>query len=212
MSPVILGTAAAGLFCIGRYDQKIVPDIKTTAVTAAAGIAGSRLLCWYMGPGEMLPRLLLSVVIGCLLLACLTDLAIYRVHNFVWWTAGGALGLLLFCGGGVYAERLREELPGILIFCILQLAVFGRMYGRADCYAFCVCAAAEAVMGMKPADFLSHMYFSFLLLVLVQAGRKNISSNGRLREPVPFLPYVTAGFYFTLIFDKICCETVVPLS
>ena len=212
MSPVILGTVAMGLFCIGKYDQKIVPDRKVTAVIAVAGFAGSRFLSWRLGPGEILPRLLLSVVMGCLLLACLTDVVTYRVHNFVWWTAGFATVILFFRRWGEGFGLLGNKVPEVLIFCVLQLWLFSKMYGRADSYAFCVCAAAEAGLGMGLIEFLTHMYFSFLLLVAVQACRKNITRRGCLKEPVPFLPYITAGFYIIIIFHKICSETVVPLS
>lgn len=212
MSPVILGTAAAGLLCIERYDQKIVPGRKVTVMIAAAGLVGSGLLRWRLGPGEIFPRLLLSVVIGCLLLACMTDVAIYRVHNFVWWTAGLAAVILLFCRRSECLQLLRNEVSGIFIFCALQFFLFGKMYGRADGYAFCVCAVAEAGLGMGLIEFLTHMYFSFLLLAGVQAFKKNISVKGHLKEPVAFLPYITAGFYLIIIFHKICGETVVPLS
>ena len=212
MSPVIIGTAAAGLFCIGRYDQKIVPGKKVTALVAVAGFVGSGLLRFGLGPGEYLPRLLLSVVMGCLLLACLTDVAIYRVHNFVWWMAGLAVVTLFFCRGVEGFPVLRNKISELLIFCTLQLCLFGKMYGKADCYAFCVCAAAEAGLGMGLTDFLTHMYFSFLILAVIQICRKNISRRGHLEEPVAFIPYITAGFYLIIIFHKIYSETVVPLS
>ena len=212
MSPVILGTAAAGLFCIRQYDQKIVPGKKAAVVVVAAGFMGSCLLRFSLGPGEVFPRLLLSVVIGCLLLACLTDVAIYRVHNFVWWAAGSAIVILLFCRFFEGSPLLGNRAPEILIFCALQLGLFSKMYGKADCYAFCVCAAAEACLGMGLTEFLTHMYFSFLLLAAVQICRKNISRKGHLKEPVAFLPYITAGFYLLIIFHKIYSETVVPLS
>lgn len=212
MSPVILGTAAAGLLCIGRYDKRIVPGRKVTVMIAAAGFVGSGLLRWRLGPGEIFPRLLLSVVIGCLLLACMTDVVIYRVHNFVWWAAGLAAVILFFCRRRESFRLFGNEVSGILIFCALQIFLFGKMYGRADCYAFCVCAAAEAGLGMGLTEFLTHMYFSFLLLAAVQVFRKNISLKGHLKKPVAFLPYITAGFYLIIIFHKICGETVVPLS
>ena len=200
MSPVILGTAAAGLLCIERFDQKIVPGRKEAAAAVAAGLAGSVLLRWSLGPGEIFPRLLLSVVVGCLLLASLTDAATCRVYNFVWWPAGAAALALFGCGGPEGFWLLIRTVPEMLIFCTVQIRLFGKLYGRADCYAFCVCAAAEAGLGMKFGDFL------------IQACRKNISRKGQLKEPVAFVPYITAGFYLTIIFHKICGETVVPLS
>ena len=60
--------------------------------------------------------------------------------------------------------------------------------------------------------FLAHMIVAFALLLPVQAVKKNIATGGRLKAPVPFLPYVTTGFVVILIFHKIYGETVVPLS
>lgn len=198
MIAVILGTVAAGLFLIGRLDRTVEFSGRVKAAIALAGMAGSMLLNRKPEPG-LLPRLLLSLFIGCLLLACVTDLAICQVHNFVWWVAGSAGGLLFF-------ERLRRVPEGnghlvseLAVFCVIQLVVFGRLYGRADCYAFCVCAVMEAALGIGLKGFLVHMLFSLGLLTAKQAVRKNIGHDGNLRRPVPFLPYITAGMYLMLI-------------
>lgn len=211
MMSVILGTVAVGLFLIGRLDQTVEFPRKVKAAIILAGMAGSALLNRRPELGQLLSRLLLSLFIGCLLLACVTDLAICQVHNFVWWIAGSAGGLL-------FLERLQRmpEENGHLVFelaafCVIQLVIFGRLYGRADCYAFCVCAVMEAALGIGLKGFLGHMLFSFGFLSAKQAAGKNIGHDGNLRRPVPFLPYITAGMYLVLIFENIR-ETVVPLS
>lgn len=199
MMSVILGTVAAGLFLIGRLDQVVEFPRKVKAAIVLAGMVGSVLLNRKPEPGQLLPRLLLSLFIGCLLLACVTDLAIRQVHNFVWWIAGSAGGLL-------FLERLWRMPKGnghlvseLAVFCVIQLVVFGRLYGRADSYAFCVCAVMEAALGIGLKGFLVHMLFSFGLLAAVQTARRNIGPDGNLRRPVPFLPYITAGMYLVLI-------------
>lgn len=202
MTLVILGTVTAGLYLIKRLDQAIELSRRRVLAIALAGFTGNGILCWRLGPQELFSRLLLSVILGCLLLACITDLAIYQVHNFVWWVSGIAAGLLLFVETRRVIGIAGSVLPELLAFCIIQIVLFGRLYGRADCYAFCVCAGAEAGLGMGIADFLKHMILAFLLLTVVQAFRKNISRKGNLKKPVPFLPYITTAFYLLLLCES----------
>lgn len=136
-----------------------------------------------------------GVLAVCLAFACITDCRTCLVYNFTWWIAGAAAGVLLF------AERERLEgdfLLELVIFILLQLLLFSRMYGRADCYAFCVCAVAEAAVGLPLSGYLFHMLLSFLLLAFVQGLRHNIDKGGNLRRPVPFLPYITLAFWALL--------------
>lgn len=200
MTPVILGTVAAGLFLIGRLDQAIELSHRRMLSIALAGITGSWLLRWRLGPQEIFSRLFLAIILGCLLLACITDLAICQVHNFVWWFGGIAAGLLLLTEIRRKSGIIGSLLPELLVFCVIQLVLFSRLYGRADCYAFCVCAGAEAGLGFGIMGFLQHMFFAFLLLAVVQAFRKNITRKGSLKRPVPFIPYITTAFYLLLFF------------
>ena len=207
MSLVILGTTAAGLALIRWLDLEIRPGKREGLAVLGAAALGSMLNGWLLGQGALFARLSLSLLMGCLLLACVTDMAICQVYNFVWLVSGAAAVILL-------ADRKRDAaiIWEVLLFCVIQMVLFARMYGKADCYAFCVCAAAEAGLGSGMRGFLIHMLISFLLLATVQVMKKNIGLGGRLKKPVPFLPYITAGFYFMLIFIKICDEIVVPLS
>lgn len=207
MSLVILGTIAAGLALIRRLDREIVPGKKEKLAVLGAGILGGILNGWIFGQGALFSRLSLSLLMGYLLLACITDMAICQVYNFVW-PVSGAAALMLLADRGWEAAAVGE----ILLFCAIQMALFARMYGKADCYAFCVCAVAEAGLGFGMMGFLIHMLMSFFLLAAVQAVRRNIGQGGSLKRPVPFLPYITAAFYIMLIFVKICDEIVVPLS
>lgn len=207
MSMVIWGTVAAGLALIGRLDRAILPGAKGKAAVLAAGAAGSVLLEQILDQGETPAKLALSLVMGCLLLASVTDAAICQVYNFTWWLSGAAAAVLM----AVNFQGIRA-VGELLLFCGLQFLLFDKMYGRADCYAFCVCAAAEAGLGFGMAGFFFHMSAAFLLLAFVQAVKKNIGGGWRLKKPVPFLPYITAAFYMMLLFVKICREMVVPLS
>lgn len=76
----------------------------------------------------------------------------------------------------------------------LQFMLFARMYGKADCYAFCVCAIAGASLGMGFPDYLWQMLLALCLLFPVQLLRRNIGKSGNLKQPVAFLPYITLAF------------------
>lgn len=207
MSLVIFGTIAAGLALIRWLDLEIRPGKKDMLAVLGASVLGSVLNGWLLGQGVLFAGFSLSLFMGCLLLACVTDMAIFQVYNFVW-IVSGAAAVMLFAGRKPEVAVVWE----LLLFGVIQMALFARMYGKADCYAFCACAAVEAGLGSGMRGFLTHMLVSFFLLTAVQAMRKNIGPRGHLKKPVPFLPYITAGFYIILIFMKICDEIVVPLS
>lgn len=142
-----------------------------------------------------------SVIAVCLLFACITDCKTCQVYNFTWWFSGTAALLLLVTGEKPVSL---ENIAGLGLFLILQLKFFSKMYGRADCYAFCVCAAAETAAGMGLAEYLLHMLAAFFLLSVVQGARRNIAGNGNLKHPVPFLPYITLAFWALLWYHYSC--------
>lgn len=136
-----------------------------------------------------------AVIAVCLLAACIMDCRTCLVCNVVWWISGSAALLLLMMN----RQRIQpENLLWLGIFAALQGGLFSRMYGRADCYGFCVCAAAEASAGIGPTGFLAHMLLAVGLLAVVQAFRRNIGRDGNLKRPVPFLPYITLAFWALL--------------
>lgn len=142
----------------------------------------------------------LCIILGCLMTACITDLLYYKVHNFLWWVSGATATCMVF---RLWITRLSDrkfygELAGLLIFILLQLLFFSKMYGRADCYAFCVCAAAEFGLGMHIFEFLLHMLVAYIILFIIQIYRKNIGKTGNLKASVAFVPYITASFLIIL--------------
>lgn len=140
-------------------------------------------------------ELLWLVLAASLLFACATDCKSCEVYNFTWWI-GGAAALLLLAGerDNVSAANIVQ----LLCYIALQLLFFSRMYGKADCYAFSVCAVAEAAAGMQLKEYLVHMLIAFVFLALVQGVKHNIADNGNLKRPVPFLPYITLAFWTLL--------------
>lgn len=137
--------------------------------------------------------MLLSALAACMLAACVMDLESCMVYNYVWWTGGIAAGILM--GSGV------KEIPWeLILFILLQELFFCRMYGRADCHAFSVCAMVEAAWGMNMQVYLIHMLLAFVLLAVVQGIGRNIGRNGNLKQPVAFLPYITLSFWGVILF------------
>lgn len=147
---------------------------------------------------------LLGILAGCLLAACTMDLWEQAVYRFVWQVGSGVAGIILL---SVVQRELRDGevgkialIAGLLLFILIQYMLFGRMYGKADCHAFCTCAIVFAAMGGGFRDYVLHMAMAFLGLALVQWLRGNIASDGNLREPVPFLPYITVSFWLWVDF------------
>lgn len=142
-----------------------------------------------------------SVIAVCLLFACITDCRTCQVYNFTWWISGTAALLLLATGEKSMDVECAAELG---FFMLLQLKLFSKMYGRADCYAFCVCALAEAAAGLGLAGYLVHMLTAFCLLAVIQGIRRNVDRRGNLKQPVPFLPYITLAFWTLLWYHYSC--------
>lgn len=146
-------------------------------------------------------EVLWGVIALCLLFACVTDCRTCRVYNFTWWISGTAAILLLMSGKNCLSM---EDVVGLGLFVFLQMRFFSEMYGKADCYAFCVCALAEAAAGMGLWEYLVHMLGAFCLLAVVQAFCRNIDKRGNLKRPVPFLPYITLAFWALLWYHYTC--------
>lgn len=139
---------------------------------------------------------ILWVVIAlCFLEACVTDCRTREVYNVTWWISGAAAAVLLVWSG----EAERRLLQELFLFWVIQMTIFSKLYGKADCYAFCVCAAAEASEGMGLREYLLHMAAAFALLTVVQLLRRNVDGRGNLKRAVPFLPYITLAFALLLL-------------
>lgn len=140
--------------------------------------------------------ILWTMIAASLLFACYTDYYTCEVYNVAWWFSGTAAIFLMLLNGNLTITVI----PELIVFCLIQLLVFTKMYGRADCYAFCVCAMAETACGMGFSEYLFHMLIAFGILAMVQLARRNVNSKGNLKHPVPFLPYITVGFVLVLLF------------
>lgn len=133
----------------------------------------------------------LGVVAGGLLFACFTDLRCRQVYDYTWWIIMTAGASLLYRTLSLHPSVLWQ----LLIFLLLQRFLFDRFYGRADVYAFCVCALTEGSLDMGLKWYLLHMGTALLLLAVVQGIRRNIGRDGNLKTAVPFLPYIVVSFW-----------------
>lgn len=181
------------LLCLGSGEAAFVSAWGYLQDAFGSNVCGRSLFLMYTA------CILMSILAGSLLMACVTDCQNCLVYHFVWWVGGIAgMGLLLLSG-----EELRGAGASLLIFGLLQEKIFSRMYGRADCHAFLVCAFAECAMGLRMKEYLLHMLLALFLLIAVQAIQKNIARNGNLIEAVPFLPYITVSFWLVLIMSEL---------
>ena len=184
-------------FCLEKLDKNAVTEPKWKLVSRNRVLFGiwvcSLFACTVtatgVGGGYYLQVLLLGILWGGLLAAWVMDVETHLIYDFVWWISGSAALLLLLFSGNT--QLIRWD---ISIFIVLQHLVFGRLYGRADCHAFSVCALAEGAFGMTMQDYLVHMMIALCILAVVQLVEGNVTGEGRLKEPVPFLPYITVSF------------------
>jgi len=190
----------AGLQIIKKWDEPLsLKRSKYFGIVAATVLEGSIILYLTVGETEGC-RLFMAVIGGCLLLACVTDLVLCQVYNFTWWPALTAAAILMWRSlSWMSRGRAEDVLYSVLFFLFLQFVWFCRMYGKADCYAFSVCAITGAARGMKAAGFLIHMLSAYVLLFFVQTACRNLDKRGNLKRPVPFLPYITISFWMLLV-------------
>lgn len=97
----------------------------------------------------------------------------------------------------------------VLVFVMLQQLLFSRMYGKADCHAFSVCALAECGNAVGMVGFLLQMFLSVVLLTIVQLFRGNVTPRGRLREPQPFIPYIITAFFSVMFLESVFRTTYI---
>ncbi len=185
-----------GLLRIGALDEEWSLWLDTRGKGIVLALCFVSVLCiMHVGIESIWVEVLLGVLGGCLLTASIMDWWEQMVYRFIWWI-GGAVGGLLFVKAGISSQTLCS----IIGFWLLQKLIFARLYGRADCYAFCVSALAMAALGGGFADYVIHMFLVFVGLTAVQMMRGNIAGNGNLKKAVPLVPYITIAFWLWVAF------------
>ncbi len=154
--------------------------------------AEGTLLAWQKN--VVVDVILTSIFFSCLLFATIMDIEFHMIYDYVWWVAGG-VAIFSCC----FAEPGPEKIIELLLFALLQEFFFAKMYGRADCHAFVVCAVFETGLGRGMREYLVHMLISFLVLAVVQLAKGNVGHGGNLKTPVAFLPYVTLGCWLSIL-------------
>lgn len=199
---MMLSVLMLGIYLIGKWDGPLRINGKCRLwilIGAALELICVRKLT---AGGTLAQGFLWAVMGGSLLLACVTDSLLRQVYNFTWWIALAAAAPLFwqYCANsqGRDGTALRT-FCALAFFLALQFLLFRRTYGLADCYAFCICAVAEASQGFSVAGFLRHMLYAYILLLTVQFFRSNINKRGNLKRPVPFLPYITVSFWIAVL-------------
>lgn len=199
---VVNAFVSQGIFSLEKLDKNAADASKWKEVPRNCILVGSVVcsLCTCVGAypggerGYFLRILLLGIVSGGLLAAWVMDVETHLIYDFVWWISGSAALLLWIVSG-----NFRAVWWDVFCFIMLQQILFGRLYGRADCHAFSVCAPVLGAFGMTMQDYLVHMLISFCILTTIQLVRGNVDSRGRLKEPVPFLPCIVVGFWSVLL-------------
>jgi len=137
-----------------------------------------------------------------LILASYEDIRTKSVTNAVWWIFSAGLLMLLFQEG---ADAV--DITECIIAVVIQELIMSRVYGRADSHAFSCCAVYLILTGAGLEGHILHMSLALAMLVVVQILRGNIACGLKLKEPVPFIPYIAVTF----IISAIILHIVIPL-
>ena len=140
----------------------------------------------------MLSLILAVISLG---LASYEDFRTRMVSNYVWWIFSA--GLLMMLSGG--RKMNYPDIAGCILPVFIQEFIMSRAYGRADSHAFSCCAVFLNLAGFGLEGHILHMSLSLGLLTFVQILRRNIGRNLKLKVPVPFIPYIAAAFFFTVL-------------
>lgn len=125
-----------------------------------------------------------------LIAASFVDMQTKTVYDFLHIIAGLS-GIILL----VWECPQKENLIGCTLFVILQMLVFSKMYGMADCYLFSVCSLFIAAGGHGIEYCLFHMLLAICLLAVVQIKMHNVNKKGNLKQGVAFVPYIAIAIW-----------------
>lgn len=135
-----------------------------------------------------------SAVFFCLAAASIEDIRTHKVSDYTWWVFAPACLMILPGPAKLTVWDFLECLYVIFI----QQHVMSRFYGRADSHAFSCCMVFLTFAGAGLEGHIIHMSIALLYLTIAQLLNHNIGKNGKLKKPVPFIPYISASFALTL--------------
>ena len=197
LSCITLFCVLQGTLCVARTDEDGREHLYACGLRYILwGILCCEVICEIVCLGVEDNRacvcIFLSIFGGCMLMACITDVESCVVYDYVWWISGCA-GLFLAALAG------NEKTGSLILFGLLQEMFFCKMYGRADCHAFWSGSVMLSAFGMDMKGYLVHMLMAFGLLAVVQVFRHNVGRDGKLKRPIPFLPYITISFWMLML-------------
>lgn len=133
-----------------------------------------------------------------LIVMAVEDHRTQEIHT--WLPVSGIFaGAVLMAAKGIPFRSFAEA----VVFCLLQLLVFARMYGFGDCLVFMMCALYLALCcGRGLLDDLLLMLVTYCLLTIAQLCRRNVH-RGKLREPAAMIPYIAAAMALNVLCMKI---------
>ena len=137
-----------------------------------------------------------------LLVASVRDLKHKEVERIVWLPACIFYGIRFICLIKTAGREACFCLTLIIVYGLMQEALFSKFYGRADSHAFLICGIYFIYLKQDLTYCFMHMTFSFLILTARQLYKGNVGKNFALIEPVAFIPYIFLSFSFVYLF---CC-------
>lgn len=192
--------AGAGVLLIGSRDEEWTLQLTAGEKIRWIGVGALCACCVLCLRNKYFwMDMLMACFSAGLITATVMDLWEQMVYRFVWWAAGAAALVILIarlCAAG----RVGGAAGELILYIFLQQTVFVRFYGRADCHAFSVCAVAMAAYGLRLVDYLIHMALAFGILAVIQLACGNVTQSGRLKQPVPLVPYITVAFWLWVDF------------
>ena len=200
---IVAGLIAAGVLITLRGLMKLDRDhdMEISAKEWSMLMAGSLITAciWtVMTDGEAAAVKIAWLVIHIYFLSCmLTGSMTCQVYDIFQYPGVVAAGFIVLYKQGSMAVGI-----SLLLFAMLQYVIFMRLYGAADGMAFLVAALAEGSLCYDINIYLFHMIMSYLMLALVQVWRGNVGMKGRLKKPVPFVPYIAVSFWMILVLGE----------
>lgn len=151
-------------------------------------------------PNKQVMQLLQAYMLSSLILAAWIDHYIQLIPDVIY--APGLTGGILWL---IYYNPGADIIINLIVFVSIQLLIFRRLYGGSDCLAYILCAVylAGNGCGKKLTDYLLFMLLTVIIELIDQIRKKNILKNGRLKRPVPLIPYIAGAMLLYGFFNKI---------
>lgn len=194
ITEIMLLTVSLLYFTI-RFDQanQLVISKRVKQVIAGYSFLVSAWICFSHGDWPIAAQFLIGIFAVYLLTASIIDYQTKEVYDYL-----HLIGCIPGISISIWQYRGSDRLLSLILFAVLQILFFMRMYGEADAFVFLTCSLMEYGCKAGFLTYLLHMLSAFSLLGVVQLCRHNINTSGNLKEPVAFVPYITATVWFFL--------------